>query len=186
MLCCCFNLPVVVRPNQTTCKAYDPTTPFDDLKLGCTGDINAGDIIIRSWALKDPPAGSPRPLRQTEAHRPGASIVLFFLFSALFSERVSRHYSVGIFLRPSFPCYLVSFTFCTIYPILPLLSFLAHVFLTALSFLLSVLPLSRTDMTNAQVKEILAAKKYRKDSGTNAEDEAKAPSVEVPADFEDF
>ena len=33
--------------------------------------------------------------------------------------------------------------------------------------------------------EILAEKKFRKASGTTAEDEAKAPSVEVPDDFDD-
>ena len=37
-----------------------------------------------------------------------------------------------------------------------------------------------------QVAEILAEKKFRKASGTTAEEEAKAPSVEVPDDFEDF
>ena len=37
-----------------------------------------------------------------------------------------------------------------------------------------------------QVAEILAEKKFRKASGTTADEEAKAPSVEVPDDFEDF
>ena len=37
-----------------------------------------------------------------------------------------------------------------------------------------------------KVAEILAEKKFRKASGTTAEDEAKAPSVEVPDDFDDF
>ena len=37
-----------------------------------------------------------------------------------------------------------------------------------------------------KVAEILAEKKYRKASGTTAEDEAKAPSVEVPDGFDDF
>eukprot|EP00752_Nemacystus_decipiens_P006413 g5777.t1 len=38
----------------------------------------------------------------------------------------------------------------------------------------------------AFVQEILADKKYRKQTGTSAEDEAKAPSLEITADLEDF
>ena len=37
-----------------------------------------------------------------------------------------------------------------------------------------------------QVAEILAEKKFRKASGTTAEEEAKTPSVGVPDDVEDF
>lgn len=37
-----------------------------------------------------------------------------------------------------------------------------------------------------QIAEFIAEKSFRKATGTTAEDDAKAPSVEVPLDFEDF
>lgn len=37
-----------------------------------------------------------------------------------------------------------------------------------------------------RVAELIAEKAFRKTTATTAEDTAKAPSVEVPLDFEDF
>ena len=32
-------------------------TNFTDLRDGCTGETKAGEVIVRSWALRDPPQG---------------------------------------------------------------------------------------------------------------------------------
>lgn len=37
--------------------AWDPSTSFTDLKEGCTGKINAGDLIVKGWATADEPRG---------------------------------------------------------------------------------------------------------------------------------
>ena len=40
--------------------------------------------------------------------------------------------------------------------------------------------------TSQQIAELIAEKSFRKTTGATAEDTAKAPSVEVTVDFEDF
>lgn len=41
---------------QLTCEGFNGTT-YDSLKEGCTGEIEEGADILRSWAQKDPPQG---------------------------------------------------------------------------------------------------------------------------------